>query len=55
MPRALVPHLVLTLLVIGAGVARLASPPGHARVHILVAAALLAASFVVHRRYMRSR
>ena len=55
MPRTLIPHLVLSLLVIGAGVAKLVSPPGHARVHLIVMAILLVASVVATRHYMRSR
>ncbi len=50
-----VPHLVVTLLFIGVGVARLVSPPGHVRAYVLVAAALLVASLVMVWRYMRTR
>ena len=55
MPRTLVPHLVLTLLVIGVGVARLVSPPGHVRVHLVVMGVLTVASLVLVWRHMRSR
>jgi membrane protein implicated in regulation of membrane protease activity len=55
MPRFFLPHLVLSLLIIGAGVARVTTYPDHTRVHLVIVAALLVASLVLAWRYMRSR
>jgi hypothetical protein len=55
LPRNLVPHFVLMLLTIGAGVARLVSPPGYARVHLIVISVLFVALLVSMWHYKRAR